>query len=245
VPTLGDLILLESKRLRVTHFAMSATVTPNPVLEELDLPGDPDLKIVVPVVPVPTEVAEVDGWVAVENAQGDTYYWHTGTDETTWERPAGYIHGEGTENKESRRASYRRMSRQAWISSQQVRIDDVLEQNRVDAAKAVGQKERKGSVLFETMVGIRKSAGLRKQSVTEIYLKLKNRVNEELGRKKNENHLLKIEPATETDDDKIEYYLTGENAARKRAAMASHQVCITTRHPLPRHTSSPKLDAPI
>jgi hypothetical protein len=187
--------------------------------EELDLDLPDPKKVVL----APIEVAEVDGWEAVEDTQGDIYYWHTGTDETTWERPAGYIHGEGAENIESRRASYRRMSMQAWISSQQVRIDDVLEQNKVNAAKAVGEKERKGSVLFETMVGIRKSAGLRKQSVTDMYLKLKNRVNEGLGRT-NENHLLKIEPATETDDDKIEYYLTGENAARKRAAMASHQV---------------------
>jgi hypothetical protein len=151
------------------------------------------------VIPLKPPDADAIGWVEVQHNEG-TYYWHTETDETTYQRPPGFTEEEGDEEVDKT---------VAWEQAQQVRMDEILEQNK---EMRVNQGGKRGSVVWETMVGVRRSAGLRRQSVTDMYLNLKRRFVE-----KSDSQLLKIEVDTDTIDDQIEFYLTGKKASRKRA----------------------------
>jgi RNA recognition motif-containing protein len=192
---------------------MSATVVPDIV--PADVPGDSQRG------PRGVLLEPLNGWQKVIDEEGDAYYWHTGTDETTWVRPAGFT-GDG--GAIDRGGAKRKVNpTEAWEEEQRARIDEeALEHKAAVEADETEEKERRGSVIWQEMVGIRKSAGLRKQSVTELYLKLKNRVVEGL-KGKSETNDMKIEPAAETDDDKIAFYLTGESPAKMRLAFLNKQ----------------------
>ena len=99
----------------------------------------------------------------------------------------------------------------AWEEAQQARIDEVLEEH------AAEQKDRRGSMVWDTMIGLRKSAAVRRQSVTTAYLNMSNRVQELLSRKGKPNTLMKIAPEGQlTTDEEIDQYLTGVNVKRRK-----------------------------
>jgi hypothetical protein len=160
-------------------------------------------------------ITPMDGWVEVVDHAEGLYYWHTKTNETTYDRPEGLI-GSSALDAQGGGEEETTMATAVWEHTQQARMDEVLEQNKEAHEKEDKEKERRGSVIWTEMVGLRKSVGLRRQSVTDMYLKLKKRFVANEGKK-----LLEIEKDDETVDDKIEFYLTGETASRKRKLLAN------------------------